>query len=180
MGLLLQYNLINLQVFNLNKFSNHKLDDNIRFYSWKFVVVFDLGWQSSGVQTEPEEVTPRWLVLSPAALLRVRVSRVRVRDEPLGEDDESGQLRDITIRLGSTPSLRSLSDFTWQTVPYLTRSCFLATADYLLCVYCSPLHALWTPPAEPTIDLSETGTKINVSNCSEVKVKDWLLNYVKG
>lgn len=112
MGLLLQYNLINLQVFNLNKFSNHKLD-NIWFYSWQVVVVFDLGWQSSGVQTEPEAVTPRWLVLSPAALLRVRVSRVRVRDEPLGEDDESGQLRDITIRLGSTPSLRSLSDCTW-------------------------------------------------------------------
>lgn len=130
------YNLINLQVFNLNKFSNHKLDDNVRFYSWQFVVVFDLGWQSSGVQTEPETVTPRWLVLSPAALLRVRVSRVRVRDEPLGEDDESGQLRDITIRLGSTPSLRSLSDCAWQTVPYLTRSC----------IYYSPLRA----PAKPT------------------------------
>lgn len=139
--------------------------------------MFELGWQSSSVQTEPEAVTPRWLVLSPAALLRVRVSRVRVRDEPLGEDDESGQLRDITIRLGSTPSLRSLSDCTWpghqQTNCTLLDSLPLQINYSVSTVHPCALSGRHRPsPLHRTIDLSETGTKINVSNCSEVKVKD--------
>ncbi|KAG8290470.1 Metabotropic glutamate receptor 1 [Homalodisca vitripennis] len=73
--------------------------------------------QTSGVQTDREllasllDERPRWLILSPTALLMAggkKRPRVRVREESLSEDDESGQLKNITIRLGSsTPSMVS-------------------------------------------------------------------------
>lgn len=71
---------------------------------------------AAGVQTDRSlldallEQKPRWLILSPSSLLK---PTVRVREESLSEDDQSGQLKNITIRLGgsTTSTLSDTSDY---------------------------------------------------------------------